>query len=164
MSRLAILEDAKRRSTRLSRDQRKKIIQLIRDTLVSREEVVLALVFGGILVDGKPVRDIDVAIYTGYRVSPDDWPAYVGEIRDMLEKRLNRLLGLVKAVDVVLLEYVQPRLRVAILRKGLVILDRAPGIRGVLLLHALDEMKALDMLKERVKKAYGYANLKDCKK
>ena len=145
MSKLAILEDVKRRSTWLSREQRVKIIQLIRDALASREEIILALVFGGILVDGKPVRDIDVAVYTGYRVLPDDWPAYVGGLRDMLEKRLSRQLGLVKAVDVVLLEYVQPRLRAEILRKGLVVLNRAPGIRAIMLLHAIDDVRALDV-------------------
>jgi len=149
MSKLAILEDAKRRSTWLTREQRVKIIQLIRDALASREEIILALVFGGILVDGKPVRDIDVAVYTGYKVLPDDWPAYVGEIRDMLEKKLSKQLGFVKAVDVVLLEYVQPRLRAAILRRGLVVLNRAPGIRGVMLLHAVDDVRALDMLRRK---------------
>ena len=149
MSKLAILEDVKRRSTWLSREQRAKIICLIRDALASRREIVLALVFGGILVDDKPVRDIDVAVYTGYRVLPDDWPAYVGGLRDMLEKRLSRQLGLVKAVDVVLLEYVQPRLRAEILRKGLVVLNRAPGIRAVMLLHAIDDVRALDVSRKR---------------
>ena len=96
-------------------------------------------------MDDKPVRDIDVAVYTGYRVLPDDWPAYVGGLRNMLEKRLSRQLGLVKAVDVVLLEYVQPRLRAEILRKGLVVLNRAPGIRAVMLLHAIDDVRALDV-------------------
>ena len=149
MSRLAILEDAKRRSTRLDRGQREEVVRLIREVLGRRREVVLATVFGGILVDGKPVRDIDVAVYTGYSVSPDEWPAYVAELRDTLEKELRRRLGILKAVDIVLLEYAPPRLRAAALRDGLVVVDRAPGLRSVLLLHALDDVKALNRVQDR---------------
>ena len=90
------------------------------------------------------MRDIDVAVYTGYRVSPDERPAYVAELRDTLEKELRRRLGILKAVDVVLLEYAPPRLKAVALRDGLVVVDRAPGLRGVLLLHALDDARVLD--------------------
>ncbi len=143
MPRLSFLEVQKRRSVRLSRGERREAIMVLRDALLERDEVVLALVFGGILVEDKPIRDIDVAVYTGYRVSPSEWPDYVEELRGLLEKRLKEKLGLVKAVDVVLLEYAPPRLRAKILSKGVVIVDRSPGIRGILLLHALDELRAL---------------------
>ena len=144
MSRLAILGDAKRRSTRLTRGQREEIIHVVSGLLSRREEIVLALVFGGILVEEKPIRDVDVAVYTGYRVAPDEWPVYVDELRVMLERELRSQLGLLKAVDVVLLEYAPPRLRAEILMKGRVIVNRSPGIRGVLLLHALDDTRALE--------------------
>ncbi len=143
MSRLSILEDLKRRSVRLSREERLEAVRVLRDALLERGEVVLALVFGGILVEDKPIRDIDVAVYTEYSVSPREWPEYVEELRGQLERRLRERLGLVKAVDVVLLEYAPPRLRAEILSKGVIIVDRSPGLRGVLLLHALDELRAL---------------------
>ena len=151
MSRLAILEDAKRRSTRLTGEQREAVVRLVANVLSQRREVLLALVFGGILVEGKPIRDIDVAVYTGHRVAPSEWPAYIDELRSTLEKVVRSRLGLLKAVDVVLLEYAPPRLRAEILRKGLVVVNRSPGLRGLLLLHALDEARALENTSRRLK-------------
>ena len=143
MPRLAILEEAKRRSSRLTGEQREAAIRVVAEELGRRPEVVLGLVFGGVLVPGKPVRDIDVAVYTGHRVGPGEWPVYVDELRSELEKALRRRLGLVKAVDVVLLEYAPPLLRAEALRRGRVVVDRSPGLRGVLLLRALDEARGL---------------------
>ena len=94
---------------------------------VDEGEIILAVVFGGVLVEGKPIRDIDVAVYTGYVVKPSEWPIYVDELRTVLEKELHRGLGLRKAVDVVLLEYTPPRLRATILREGRVVIDRSRG-------------------------------------
>jgi predicted nucleotidyltransferase len=144
MSRLAILEEVRRRSSRLPQGLRERIIAVISEALGGREEIKLALVFGGLLVPGKPVRDIDVAVYTGYRVGPGEWPLYVDELRDLLLHVLRRRLGVEKAVDVVLLEYVPPGLRAAILRGGRVVVDREPGLRAVLLLQALDELRGLE--------------------
>jgi len=144
MPRLAILEDAKRRSARLTRGQREAVARLVAEVLGRRPEVVLGILFGGVLVEGKPVRDIDVAVYTGHRVAPEEWPVYVDELRVELERALRARLGLVKAVDVVVLEYVPPRLRAEVLRRGRVVVDRSPGLRGVLLLRALDEARGLE--------------------
>ena len=133
----------------MTRGQREKAIKIIADLLSRQEEIVLALVFGGVLIEGKPIRDIGVAVYTGHRVAPDEWPAYVDELRVLLERGLKARLGLLKAVDVVLLEYTPPRLRAKILAEGQVIINRSPGIRGVLLLHALDEARFLQRRRER---------------
>ena len=150
MPRLAILEEAKRRSTRLTEGQREAVIRVVAEALERRPEVVLGIVFGGVLVPGKPVRDIDVAVYTGHRVGPGEWPVYVDELRAVLERELRRRLGLLKAVDVVLLEYAPPGLRAEILRWGRVVVDRSPGLRGVLLLHALDEARGLERTRSRL--------------
>ncbi len=151
MPRIAILEDTKRRSTRLTREQRERAIQVITNALRRRGEIILAMVFGGVLIEGKPIRDIDVAIYTGYRVKPSEWPIYVDELRTMLEKELYQDLGLRKAVDVVLLEYAPPRLRATILKEGRVIINRSPGLRALLLLHSLDDAKAMERTCKRLK-------------
>jgi len=100
-------------------------------------------------VEEKPIRDIDVAVYTGYVVKPSEWPIYVDELRTVLEKELHRGLGLRKAVDVVLLEYTPPRLRATILREGRVVIDRSPGTRALLLLHSLDDAKAIERTRKR---------------
>ncbi len=148
MSKLSILEDLKRRSTRLSDEERKQAIEVLAETLSQRKEVVLALVFGGVTEKDKPVRDIDIAIYTGYKVRPEEWPEYIDKLRTVLEKKLRSALGILKAVDLVLLEYAPSRLRAKALKKGIVLVDRAPGLRGLLLLHAQDEVKALDRLRK----------------
>ena len=148
MPKLSILEDLKRRSTRISDKERKQAIEVLAETLFQREEVVLALVFGGLIRRDKPVRDIDVAIYTDYKVGPEEWPEYIDKLRTVLEKRLRGTLGILKAVDLVLLEYAPPRLRAKALKKGIVLVNRAPGLRGLLLLHAQDEVKALDRLRK----------------
>ncbi len=149
MPKLSILEDLKRRSTRLSDEERKQAIEVLAETLSQRKEVVLALVFGGVTEKDKPVRDIDIAIYTDYKVRPEEWPEYTDKLRTVLEKRLRGALGILKAVDLVLLEYAPSRLRAKALKKGIVLIDRAPGLRGLLLLHAQDEVKALDRLRKR---------------
>ncbi len=54
--------------------------------------------------------------------------------------------SILKHLDVVVLEYAPPRLRVEILGRGRVVVDRSPGLRALLLLHALDEVKALERI------------------
>ena len=54
MPRLAVLEEAKRKSSKVTREQREKAIKIIAGLLSRREEIVLALVFGGALIEGSP--------------------------------------------------------------------------------------------------------------
>ena len=136
---------------RIDKETRKRAIEVISKFLAKREEVVLALIFGGFL-DERPVRDIDVAVYTDYKVSYEEWPAYVDELSSSLERKLKEELGLLKAVDVVLLEYLPPRVRAKALSEGLVILNRSPGLRGLLLLRTLEEINALRRKVQKVKR------------
>ena len=112
----------------------------------------MALAFGGILVEGKPIRDIDVAVYTGYHVSPEEWPYYAGELRDLLEAAVRSRLGLRKAVDVVVLEYAPPGLRAAILAGGRLLVNRRPGLRALLLLHSRDEERSIQAKAARARR------------
>jgi predicted nucleotidyltransferase len=141
MVRLSILEDLKRRNVELSEVQRKSIEDLLREILSKHKEVSLALLFGGILVPGKPVRDIDVAVYTDYRVPYERWPVYADELRVELENALEKSLGLLKYVDVIILEYAPPKFRVEVLSHGKVIVERVPGLRTILLLHEREELE-----------------------
>ena len=152
LARLSKVEEAKRRSTHLSRGQRREALEAIREVLERRGEVLLALACGGILVEGKPVRDIDVAVYTGYHVSPEEWPCYAGELRDLLEAAVRSRLGLRKAVDVVVLEYAPPGLRAAILAGGRLLANRRPGLRALLLLHSRDEEKSIQAKAARARR------------
>jgi len=142
-----VLLEARRRSTRIPWVVRERALRVLREALLRRGEVRLALVFGGFLVPGKPVRDIDVAVYTGYRVPEEEMYLYMDELGEYLEEALRVELGLEKAVDVVLLDYAPPALRAAILRGGRVLVNREPGARAILLLHALDDLRGLRPLR-----------------
>ncbi len=144
MSHLAILEELKRKSMKLDKSVRERIVEAIAKALAERTEILLGVVFGGLLVEEKPIRDIDLAVYTGYSVSPDNLPVYVDELRGIVEEAVERETGLLKAVDIIVLEYAPPRLRAKALREGRVVVYRAPGLRGLLLLWARDELRGLE--------------------
>lgn len=117
--------------------EREKVLNTIREYLERRSEVELALVFGG-FISCEVFRDVDVALYTGHRVPVSEEFTYIDEVRDELERRVGF------AVDVVLLDYAPPRFRIEVLRRGVVLVERVPGLRAILLLHALDEVKGLE--------------------
>jgi len=130
---------------------RERVLRVLREALLRRGEVRLALVFGGFLVPGKPVRDIDVAVYTGYRVPEEEMYLYMDELGEYIERVLRSALDLEKAVDVVLLEYAPPMLRAAVLRGGRVLVNREPGARTLLLLHALDDLQGLRLAGKKLR-------------
>jgi len=143
MSRLARIREEMRRSIRIPREKREAVARVLAEVLSRHNEILLAALFGGITVEDKPVRDIDVAIYTGYGVDPGELPYYADKLRGELEKELEEKLGLRKAVDVVPLEMVPPALRVNAL-KGRILVEWTPGLRGALLLHAYEEIRAME--------------------
>ena len=69
----------------LSREEKEKIIELLRGYLLKREEVVFAYLHGSFLEEG-PFRDIDIAVYVKGSVSPF--------YEEELEDELSRLIGL----------------------------------------------------------------------
>ncbi len=142
MSRLTRIREDMRRSSKIPSELREGLAKTLAEALEKREEIVLALLFGGILRPGKPVRDIDVAIYTGHRVDPQEWPYYADQLCRELEEALRERLGLEKAVDIVVLEAAPPPLRLKAL-EGRILVCRVPGIRGPLKLHTAEELKAL---------------------
>jgi len=69
----------------LSREEKEKIIELLRGYLLKREEVVFAYLHGSFTED-RPFRDIDIAVYVKGSVSPF--------YEEELEDELSRLIGL----------------------------------------------------------------------
>jgi predicted nucleotidyltransferase len=140
MSRLRILEEARRRPKTIPSDVRERILRVIAERLRAREEVELVVVFGG-FIESKVFRDIDVALYTSHMVDIDEAPAYVDTVRDELEK----VTGM--GVDILLLEpeYTPPHLINHLLSRGRVIVEKT-GISSILRIHAIEEMRRLRKL------------------
>ncbi len=97
--------ERKKRPLNLPWDERERILRVLKEALKGRGEVALATVFGSILREDTAVRDIDVAVHTLYRVGFDRWPYYKAELEEWLEERLYHATGLLKKVDVLVLEY-----------------------------------------------------------
>ncbi|AIU69553.1 nucleotidyltransferase [Thermococcus eurythermalis] len=76
----------------LSKEEKEKIIELLREHLLKMKEVVFAYLHGSFTED-RPFRDVDIAVY----VKGNAPPFYEEE----LEEELSRLMGL--PVDVRLL-------------------------------------------------------------
>jgi len=141
MSRLRILEEARRRPMTIPRDVREKILRIIAERLGARGEVELVVVFGG-FIESEVFRDIDIALYTSHIVDIDEAPTYVDAIREELEK----VTGI--GVDVLLLEpeYTPPHLINHLLSRGRIIVEKKSGISSILRIHAIEEMRRLRKL------------------
>jgi predicted nucleotidyltransferase len=141
MSRLRILEEARRRPKTISCDVREKILRIIAERLGARGEVELVVVFGG-FIESEVFRDIDIALYTSHIVDIDEAPTYVDAIREELEK----VTGI--GVDVLLLEpeYTPPHLINHLLSRGRIIVEKKSGISSILRIHAIEEMRRLRKL------------------
>jgi predicted nucleotidyltransferase len=140
MSRLRILEEARRRPKTIPRDVREKILRIIAERLGARGEVEL-VVFGG-FIESEVFRDIDIALYTSHIVDIDEAPTYVDAIREELEK----VTGI--GVDVLLIEpeYTPPHLINHLLSRGRIIVEKKSGISSILRIHAIEEMRRLRKL------------------
>jgi predicted nucleotidyltransferase len=141
MSRLRILEEARRRPKTIPRDVREKILRIIAERLGARGEVELVVVFGG-FIESEVFRDIDIALYTSHIVDIDEAPTYVDAIREELKK----VTGI--GVDVLLLEpeYTPPHLINHLLSRGRIIVEKKSGISSILRIHAIEEMRRLRKL------------------
>ena len=132
-SKLRMIEESRRKMKILSNDEKREIIELLRGEFNNIDGVSLAVIHGG-FIESRVFRDIDVAVYLSNIILRED---VIEEVRDVLEKGLNI------AIDIQVLNYAPPRFTVKALRNGLVIVEKIPGLRGVLLIHAVEELKRL---------------------
>lgn len=107
---------------------KEEVLAKLREVLGSEEEVLLAVVFGS-FVSLDSYRDVDLAVYTKR-----------GDLGCLavLSARLELALGV--PVDVVPLDEIPPRFRYSVLTKGVVVLERVPGLYESLLSRTLDEL------------------------
>ncbi len=116
--------DERRKFTyyRLSWSEREKLIEKIVEFMSSRDEVLLAIVYGGFL-ESSVFRDIDVAVYTMYRIPWSE--AYRYEY--MLSEELTRVTSIY--VDVVLLDYAPLWFKKKVLENGRVVFERYKWVK-----------------------------------
>ena len=124
------LERAERfRFHRLPPRERMRIPRRLRDALEARREILAAVVYGS-FAEGRPFRDIDLAIYAPSVSEPLRY-------KFQLEGELERLTG--HRVDIILLNAAPPWLARRALARGMPLLERAPLLFLRLYLKALDE-------------------------
>ncbi len=68
----------------MEREEKKKIIESLREHLLKREEIVFAYLHGSFLKEG-PFRDVDVAVYVSIEVHP----FYEEELEDELSRAIE---------------------------------------------------------------------------
>ena len=136
--------ERKKRPLNLPWGEREGVLRVLEEALRGREEVALAIVYGSFLQESMAFRDIDVAVHTLYRVDYDRWPYYKAELEEWLEERLYHAKGLLKKVDVLVLEYAPYPLVLEALR-GRALFEKTPGLAKMVLKKAIEERQAIEI-------------------
>ena len=137
MSKLRILEEAKRKPKMLEEVEKIKFLDIIKNMLINKDEVVLAIVHGG-FVNSKVFRDIDIAIYIE---NVSDKYTYVDEIKYELEKAIS--IG----VDVQILNNSPSSFILNVFKEGIVLIEKKQGFKAIMKIHALEENRRIMMHK-----------------
>ena len=145
MSRLRIAEDRRKFTFyRLPQEEREKIAAKLAEILREREEVEVALVFGG-FVTSEVFRDIDVAVFTAYRVEEDRDYLYEDELAEQLGKATGGI-----PVHVVMLDYAPPKFTVTAIKQGKILVERKPGLIALLRWAAQTEINDFQAKREKL--------------
>lgn len=105
------------------KQNRKTLINKIKDVLGKEKEVLFCYLFGSFAYgDSIKESDIDVAVYLSPKLQPDFF-----DIRLSITEKLTRALG--KEVDVVVLNIASPFLRYTIIREGILAFEHQPERR-----------------------------------
>ena len=105
---------------------------------------MLAVVYGGFLTS-EIFRDIDIAVFLGYKVSFEMVDEYVDLLKDEIKERIKAGI----AIDIRALDYAPASFKVSVLSKGRVIVERTPFLATILKWSALQEIN--DFLAKRRK-------------
>lgn len=105
------------------------MLERLREALGSREEVLLAVVYGSFL-GGRAFRDVDVAVYVRGGVDPLD-------CKLEMERELSERVGY--TVDVKVLNEAPAWFTLEVLGSGETLVERVPALAVKLYKKALDE-------------------------
>ena len=121
-------------------EERERILEKVKGLLLQKEEILLATVYGG-FIESQVFRDIDVAIYTGYRISWRDSLLYADDLNDEIEK-LTGIRG-----DVKFVEYAPEKFKVIMLR-GRLLFERECCLRAILYASYLEDYMDVEIAKK----------------
>ena len=116
---------------RYYRGDKEEIIKKLKEILDKEEKVLLAIAFGS-FTRLDSYRDIDIAIY-----SLDESLEYLSRLGAKIEFELKI------QVDVVPLSEIDSKFKWKILTKGLLIIEKKPGLYEALLSQTIDELELL---------------------
>jgi predicted nucleotidyltransferase len=135
------MDEERFRYYRLSENEKKLLLEKIR-SILSRYGIELAIVFGSFVWE-EVFRDIDIAIYS-HDLNLDKVLVIGAEI--------EYELGI--PVDVAPLHELNPVLRLKILRKGLVVIEK-PGMYEYMFMRTCDELETMRLaLREPLSTCY----------
>jgi len=106
---------------------------LLSEILSRRNEILLAVIFGG-FVESKIFRDIDIAVFTGYKIPYDKVELYEEELSKLLESMVNL------PIDVKVIDYAPPYFREKALN-GIVLAEREPALTARLKFKSHQEIE-----------------------
>ncbi|MCY0868391.1 MAG: nucleotidyltransferase domain-containing protein [Desulfurococcus sp.] len=127
----------------LSLEEKKRVVEVLSKALLERREVLLAVVFGG-FVKYSVFRDIDVAVFTGYKIPYSEVEAYEEE----LSRTLGPLVGI--PVDTIIVDYAPPWFRAKAL-EGVVLVEREVALAERLRFKSIQEVNDI---KAKAEKAF----------
>jgi len=136
MSKLRILEEARKKPKKMSFEDRKKLLAIVKNILKKEDPIGIAVVYGGFL-KSKVFRDIDIALYMGQRSNYDSELIYIEGLRDKLEKATGI------SIDIQLLNEAPPSFIYHVLSQGNIIVEKKVGVSSILRIRSLEEMKRL---------------------
>ncbi len=129
---------------KLRKEERNRILEIMSREL-NRPEVLLAAVHGGFL-DSEIFRDVDVVIFTGFKVTRNKEIEFCEELSDLLTKKIGIY------VDIRLLDYAPPSFRVSSLSSCKILVERDPLLKTSLLRAARQEMEDIRSKTRRLAK------------
>ncbi len=122
----------------LSPEEKEKVVNEIKNVLSRYDKILLAIIFGS-FIELSSFRDIDIAICT----LDDDYDLnYLTKLCSEIEDKINI------PVDIVPLNELDPKFKLKILTKGLIIVEKFSGIYESLLSQTFDEIKRLEITEE----------------
>jgi len=141
MSLRSLEEKRKFRFYRLSREKKQELIKKIRGFLNKYDEILLAVIYGS-FIRSESIRDIDIAVFTRYKIPYNK----VEEFEDTLSRAIEEEVGL--PIDLKIIDYAPPWFRIKAL-DGIVVLEKSSAMVARLKFKARQEINDIQA-KEKI--------------
>ncbi len=130
---------------RLDTSEKQRILSIIARELMGRDEVLVAVVYGG-FIEYSSFRDIDVGVYTNYRIPYRKSHVYEDSLSEDLTKRTGY------PVDARLLDYAPTWFCFKVFDRGVVIVEKRDCLASILKSRYLRELYDIEFKKKVIDK------------